>query len=182
MSKIGKKPISLPEKVKVNVNQRLVTVEGPKGKLDFNLPTGITVDVKKDSVLVRRSGGSKQQKILHGLSRSMLNNMITGVSRGFSKHLEIKGIGYRAQLKGKILNLQLGFSHPVEFKIAKGVTIELPTPTEIVVKGIDKQLVGEVAAEIRDYYRPEPYKGKGIRYKGEFVRRKAGKAVTTTQA
>lgn len=177
MSRIGKKPITIPSGVKVNLAGRTLKVEGTKGKLELDIHPRMKVEVKDNEVLVKRPSDIKLDKSLHGLTRSLIQNMIIGVTEGYIKELEIHGVGLRAQVQGKKLNLQLGFSHPVNYEIPQGITIETPKPTEIVIKGIDKQQVGEVAAEIRDYYKPEPYKGKGIRYKGERVRRKAGKTV-----
>ncbi len=177
MSLIGKKPIDIPNNVKVKVEQSRVFVEGPKGKLDYRIPYGIQVEISDSKVFVKRIADNKFNKSLHGLVRSMINNMITGVSSGFTKELEIQGVGYRGQIQGKTLQLQLGFSHQVNYPIPEGITIETPKPTNIIVKGFDKQKVGQVAAEIRDFFKPEPYKGKGIRYVGEYVRKKAGKAV-----
>jgi len=177
MSRIGKRPINIPEGVKVQKRDNVVYVEGPKGKLDYSLAQGIDVDIKDNTIVVIRSSDDKQQRALHGLARALIANMIKGVMEGFSKQLEIIGVGFKAQVSGKKLTLNLGFSHPIEYRIQDGITIETPKPTQIVVKGIDKQAVGETAAEIRDFYKPEPYKGKGIRYVGEYVRKKAGKTV-----
>lgn len=177
MSKIGKRPIKLPEKVKVNFINNKILVEGPKGKLELEIPEQIKVKLEEDKIFVSRTSDQDEAKALHGLMRSLINNMVLGVTQGFEKELEIVGIGYRAQVKGKKLVLQLGFSHPVEYEIPEGITVETPSATTIVVKGIDKQKVGQIAAEIRACYKPEPYKGKGIRYKGEIVRKKVGKAV-----
>lgn len=177
MSRIGKRPIQIPKGVKVQKKDNAVYVEGPKGKLDYSLPVGIDVVIKDNLLSVSRSSDTKQQKSLHGLTRALINNMIKGVTEGFIKQLEIIGVGFKAQVSGKKLVLNLGFSHPVEHPIPERITIETPKPTQIIVKGIDKQEVGETAAEIRDYYKPEPYKGKGIRYVGEYVRKKAGKTV-----
>ncbi|MDP8216066.1 MAG: 50S ribosomal protein L6 [Candidatus Kaelpia imicola] len=176
MSRIGKKPISINAKVKVRIENSITYVEGSKGKLESPIPEGIIVEVGENQIVVKRSSGEKRFRALHGLTRSLVNNMVTGVTEGFQKELEIIGVGYKAQVQGKKLSLQIGKSHPVEYSIPDGISIEIPKPTVIIVKGIDKQFVGEVAAEIRAYYPPEPYKGKGIRYKGEYVRKKAGKA------
>jgi len=176
MSRIGKKPVNIDSKVKVKIDNGLIYVEGPKGKLHFTVPHGIEIDIKDNQIIVKRLSEEKKICALHGLTRAIVNNMIVGVKDGFQKELEIIGVGYRAQVQGKKLVLQLGFSHPVEYSIPEGITVEVPKPTSIIVKGIDKQFVGEVAAEIRSYYPPEPYRGKGIRYKGEYVRKKAGKA------
>lgn len=177
MSRIGKRPIDIPRGVKVQKKDTTVYVEGPKGKLDYSLPPGIDVDIKDTTIAVARSADNKQQRALHGLARALIANMVKGVVEEFSKQLEIIGVGFKTQLSGKKLILNLGFSHPVEYQIPDGITIETPKPTQIMVKGIDKQAVGEVAAEIRGFYKPEPYKGKGIRYVGEYVRKKAGKTV-----
>ncbi len=177
MSRIGKKPIQVPDKVKVKIESGKVFAEGPKGKLDWVLPGNVSVKLENSQVIVGRLTEDKKSFSFQGLVRAYVNNMIKGVNEGYVKNLEIHGVGYRAQLQGKALNLQLGFSHPVVYVIPEGISIKTPKPTEIVVEGIDKAKVGEVAAEIRDYLRPEPYKGKGIRYVGEYVRKKAGKAV-----
>jgi len=176
MSRIGKRPVPLPNNVKCDFKEREITIAGPKGKLNFQIPQGIEVEIESNKIIVKRENDEKRIRALHGLTRAIINNMVIGVTEGFQKELEIVGVGYRAQVQGKKLVLQLGFSHPVEYHIPEGITIETPNPTTIIVKGIDKQKVGEVAAEIRAYYPPEPYKGKGIRYRGEYVRRKAGKA------
>jgi large subunit ribosomal protein L6 len=175
VSRIGKSPIEVPSGVDVTVDGRTVTVKGPKGQLTqtFNEDMKITLD--DGSILVERPSDEREHRSLHGLTRSLIANMVTGVSEGFSKSLEIVGVGYRAQLKGKDIEMQLGLSHPVVVKAEDGITFEVPSPNKIVVSGIDKQRVGQIAAEIRDWRRPEPYKGKGIRYEGEYVRRKVGK-------
>ena len=177
MSRIGKRPISIPQGVKVQKKDNTVHVEGPKGKLDYTLPYGINVEIKDNTLAVSRSADNKQQRALHGLARALLANMIKGVVEEFSKQLEIVGVGYKAQISGKRLIINLGFTHPIEYPIPDGITIEAPKPIQIIVRGVNKQLVGEVAAELRDFYRPEPYKGKGIRYTGEYVRKKVGKTV-----
>ena len=177
MSRIGVKPIVLPQNVKVNLTKTQVQIEGPKGKLQFPLHARINVNVEGAQIKVSRVGNGRNERALHGLTRAMIANMIKGVNEGFSKGLEMTGVGYRAQLSGKKLVLQLGFSHPIEYLIPEGITLETPKPTQIVVKGIDKQQVGQVASNIRAFLPPEPYKGKGIRYVGEYVRRKAGKAM-----
>lgn len=180
MSRIGKKPIDLPGGVKAAVANNVITVEGAKGKLTLNIPPKFKVEVKDNKVTVARPSDAKQDKSTHGLIRSLINNMAIGVSAGYKKELEISGVGFKAAVQGKVLNLQLSYTHPINFNIPDGVTVETPKPTSIVIKGIDKTKVGEAAAKIRDYYRPEPYKGKGIKYVGEHVRRKAGKSVTGT--
>lgn len=178
MSRIGRKPIDLPENVKLEITDNTVIVEGPKGKLSYKLPQGIFVETEDGKIKVKRKDDSKFLKSQHGLVRSLIFNMIRGVLEGYQKELEIVGVGYKGQVKGNCLILNLGFSHPVEFLIPEDVKITTPKPTEIVVSGIDKQRVGQIASEIRRIFPPEPYKGKGIRYKGEFVRRKLGKQVT----
>jgi large subunit ribosomal protein L6 len=177
MSRIGKKAIFIPKNVKVDHQNGLVTVEGSKGKLTYTIPPSLTLEVNDSQILIKRQSESKIDRSAHGLARALINNMIKGVTDGFSKELEIEGVGFRAQVQGKILNLQLGFSHSINFNIPEGIVIETPKPNQIAVKGIDKSKVGEVAAEIRAFYPPEPYKGKGIHYVGEYIRRKAGKTV-----
>lgn len=177
MSRVGLKPISLPAKVSVKVDAGKVVVEGPKGKLDLALPSGITVQAEDSSVVVSRATEARDHRALHGTVRSLVNNMITGVSQGFVKDLEIQGVGLRAAVKGKDLDLSLGKSHPILHPIPAGLTVTVNENTKIKVEGIDKQLVGQFAAEVRGYYPPEPYKGKGVRYAGEKVRRKEGKSV-----
>lgn len=177
MSRIGKKPILVLDKVKVTVDKNVIIIEGPKGKLENKIHHRMQVELKDKEIIVKRSSDLKLDKSLHGLTRSLIQNMVIGVTSGYMKELEIQGVGLRAQVQSKKLNLQLGFSHPINYEIPGDITIETPKPTQIIIKGIDKQKVGEVAAEIRGFYKPEPYKGKGIRYKGEYVRRKAGKAV-----
>jgi len=177
MSRIGKEPISVPSDVQVSIEGRNVGVSGPKGSLDLDVPGEIEVRQEDDMILVERPNDDRKNKALHGLTRSLVNNMVIGVSEGFKKELEIVGVGYRAAEKGSNgLELQLGFSHPVEVKAPEGITFEVPEPTRIIVSGINKEVVGQVAADIRSYRKPEPYKGKGIRYAGEYVARKAGKA------
>ena len=177
MSRIGKKPVAIPAGVKAAVNSNMITIEGPKGKLNYSFDPNFKVVVKDNAVTVTRPSDAKQDKATHGLIRSLINNMIIGVTEGYKKELEITGVGFKAAIQGKVLNLQLSYSHPINYNIPEGLTIETPKPTIITIKGIDKAKVGEAAAEIRDFYRPEPYKGKGIKYAGEHVRRKAGKAV-----
>ena len=178
MSRVGVKPIALPEKVKVSRNGEEVTVEGPKGKLNWTLPEGIELKEEEGSVNIERASDKRNHRALHGTARSLIQNMVQGVSEGFSKELEINGVGLRAALKGKDLDLSLGKSHPFLHPIPEGLTVSVSEITKIKVEGIDKQLVGQFAAEVRRYYPPEPYKGKGIRYVGEYVRRKAGKSVS----
>ena len=176
MSRIGKEPISVPSDVQVSIEGRSVGVTGPKGSLDLDLPGEINVRQEDGTVLVERPNDDRKNKALHGLTRSLINNMVIGVSEGFKKELEIVGVGYRAAKSGDGLELQLGFSHPVKVKAPDGITFDVPEPTQIIVSGINKEVVGQVAADIRSYRKPEPYKGKGIRYAGEYVARKAGKA------
>lgn len=177
MSRIGKKPVAAPKGVNIEIKETFINVKGPKGQLQLRFPKRFKVESKDENILISRPTDSKLDKSMHGTIRSIISNMIKGVTEGFSKELEIRGLGFRAQLQGKTLNLQLGFTHPVNFNIPEGIQIELPKPTQIIIKGPDKQLVGEVAAKIRSFRKPEPYKGTGIRYRDEFVRRKAGKAV-----
>ena len=177
MSRVGKRPIVVPSGVRVGIAQDKVTVQGPKGKLELAIFPGFKVEQKEKELIVKRPTESKNHLALHGTLRSLVNNMIVGVSQGFVKELEIQGMGYRAQVQGSKLTMRLGFSHEVEFPVPQGITVKTPKPTQISVEGIDKYQVGEVAAMIREYYKPEPYKGKGIRYKGEYVRHKAGKTV-----
>ena len=176
MSRIGKEPISVPTDVNISIQGRNVGVTGPKGSLDLDLPGEIDVRQEDGTVLVERPNDDRKNKALHGLTRSLINNMVIGVSEGFKKELEIVGVGYRAAKSGDGLELQLGFSHPVKVKAPEGITFDVPEPTQIIVSGINKEVVGQVAADIRSYRKPEPYKGKGIRYAGEYVARKAGKA------
>jgi len=177
MSRVGLKPITLPEKVAVKVDGNTVNVEGPKGKLEFSVPSGISLRSEDGSVIVSRATEQREHRALHGTVRSIVNNMITGVSEGFVKDLEIHGVGLRAAVKGSDLDLSLGRSHPLLHPIPSGLTVTVNENTKIKVEGIDKQLVGQFAAEVRAFYKPEPYKGKGVRYVGEKVRRKEGKSV-----
>ena len=177
MSRVGLKPISLPEKVSVKEDAGSITVEGPKGKLEFSLPKGISLAQEDGSVELKRETELRQHRALHGTCRSIVNNMIIGVTTGFKKNLEIIGVGFRAAVKGDKLDLSLGKSHPILHPIPSGVKVTVTDNTKIEVEGIDKQEVGQFAAEVRGYYPPEPYKGKGVRYVGEYVRRKAGKSV-----
>lgn len=178
MSRVGLKPITLPEKVAVSVDSNnVVAVEGPKGKLTFSLPAGISLENKENEVVVSRVSESRQHRALHGTARSLVQNMIIGVSTGFVKELEIQGVGLRAAVKGADLDLSLGRSHPLLHPIPTGITVTVTDNTKIKVEGIDKQQVGQFAAEVRGFYPPEPYKGKGVRYVGEYVRRKEGKSV-----
>jgi large subunit ribosomal protein L6 len=175
MSRIGRKPIPVPDSVSVEVGPGRVSVKGPKGELAQTLSVDMKVEQADGVVTVARPTDRGEHRALHGLTRSLIANMVEGVTDGFEKRLEIQGVGYRAQLKGKNLEMSLGFSHPVAIEAPEGIEFELPQPTEIVVRGIDKQLVGQVAADIRKRRPPEPYKGKGIRYSGEHVARKVGK-------
>jgi len=178
MSRIGKTPITLPEKVKVSLSDgQKVTVEGPKGKLNWELPKAISLATEGTTLTLLRSDEERTTRALHGLSRALLNNMVTGVSKGFRKDLEIQGVGFRAAVKGDKLDLSIGYSHPVLFPIPKEIKVVVTDNTKISIEGIDKHLVGQVAADIRAFYPPEPYKGKGIRYSDEKVRRKEGKTV-----
>ena len=175
MSRIGNKTITIPAGVEISVNSNEVTVKGPKGTLTRQFSPLITVKVEGSEVNCVRANEDKHTKQLHGTTRALINNMIIGVSDGFKKQLEIQGIGYKAALQGKNLVLTIGYSHDINYEIEDGITVEVPNPTTIIVSGIDKQRVGEVSAVIRSYRKPEPYKGKGIRYKGEFVPHKEGK-------
>jgi large subunit ribosomal protein L6 len=178
MSRIGNKAVDIPDKVKVNIdNAGAVSVEGPKGKLSWTLPPSIKGSVKENRVSIVRDAETRSVKALHGLSRALVHNMVQGVSEGFSKQLEIEGVGFKAAVQGANLNLSLGFSHPIVFSIPKEIKITVTDNTKIAIQGIDKKLVGQVAADIRRFYPPEPYKGKGVRYAGEQVRRKEGKTV-----
>ena len=177
MSRVGIKPIALADKVSIKVDGNTVNVEGPKGKLSLDLPEGITVSEEDGQVTVGRASEQRHLRALHGTFRSLINNLVVGVSEGFVKELEIQGVGLRAAVKGKDLDLSLGKSHPILHPIPEGLKVEVNENTKINVEGIDKQLVGQFAAEVRAYYPPEPYKGKGVRYVGEYVRRKAGKSV-----
>ncbi len=175
MSRIGRKPVPVPEAVTVEVGPGRVAVKGPKGELTQSLSPEMTVEQDDGAIVVKRPTDRGEHRALHGLTRSLIANMVEGVTDGFEKKLEIQGVGYRAQLKGKKLELALGYSHPVAVDPPEGIEFEVPQPTEIIVRGIDKQLVGQVAADIRKRRPPEPYKGKGIRYRGEHVLRKVGK-------
>jgi large subunit ribosomal protein L6 len=178
MSRIGNKAVEIPDKVKVNIdNKGAVSVEGPKGKLSWRLPRDIKGSVKDNRVSLMREAETRSVKALHGLSRSLVHNMVQGVSEGFSKQLEIEGVGFKAAMQGSTLNLSLGFSHPVLFPIPKEIKITIAEGTKLTIQGIDKKLVGQVTADIRRFYPPEPYKGKGVRYAGEQIRRKVGKTV-----
>ena len=175
MSRIGRKPIELPGGVSVSILPGRVMVNGPLGELSQEVPARMKVEQADGSIVVTRPTERGDDRALHGLTRTLIANMVEGVTKGFEKRLELQGVGYRAALQGADLRLDVGYSHPVVMKARQGITFEVPTPTEIVVKGVDKQQVGQIAAEIRKVRPPEPYKGKGIRYQGEYVRRKVGK-------
>lgn len=176
MSRIGKKPIEIPSAVTFSQDGQTVTAKGPKGELSFTLPDSVTGKVEDGHFTVTPvDENDKTGKAMWGMSRTMVGNLIEGVTEGFKKELELRGVGYRAQMKGSTLSMQLGFSHDVDYEAPEGITIEAPKPTQITVSGINKQKVGQVAAEIRSYRKPEPYKGKGVRYVGEYVRIKEGK-------
>ena len=175
MSRIGKKPVELPSGVTASVSGQTVEVKGPKGSRSFSATDDVTITLEENAVAVAPRGNSKRARQQWGMSRTMIANLVTGVSQGFKKELEITGVGYRAQMHGNVLKLNLGLSHDVDYKAPEGVKITAPKQTEIIVEGIDQQQVGQVAAEIREWRKPEPYKGKGIRYKGEFIFRKEGK-------
>jgi large subunit ribosomal protein L6 len=177
VSRIGKAPIPLPSGVEVSLTNGRVAVKGPQGSLERVIPAPITIRQGEGELLVERPDDERENRALHGLTRSLVNNMVVGVTNGFSKELEIVGVGYRATAQGdRKIELALGFSHPVNVEAPEGISFEVPTPTRVIIKGIDKELVGQVAADIRKIRKPEPYKGKGVRYLGEHVRRKAGKA------
>lgn len=175
MSRIGKKPVTVPAGVTLTQNGQHVSVKGPKGTLEFTLPDAVTGKLDGEEFSVTPLNEDKAGKSMWGMSRTMIANLIEGVTNGFSKNLELQGVGYRAQVQGSKLTMQLGFSHDIVFEAPEGITIVAPKPTQITVSGIDKQAVGQAAAKIREYRKPEPYKGKGVRYEGEYVRRKEGK-------
>lgn len=175
MSRIGKLPIEIPAGVDVEVDAGVVRVKGPKGELSQSVSRDLSFEREDSKLLVKRPTDRKDHRALHGLTRTLINNMVLGVTEGFEKRLEIQGVGYRAQLRGKSLELAVGFSHPVKVEAPDGIEFEVPVPTQVVVRGIDKQVVGEIAARIRKVRPPEPYKGKGVRYAGEHVSRKVGK-------
>jgi large subunit ribosomal protein L6 len=175
VSRIGKAPIPVPRGVEVTLNPRHVRVKGPKGTLERSLPQDISVDLQGDQIVVTRPSDSGEHRSLHGLTRTLVANLVVGVTEEFSKNLEIHGVGYRAILKGNDLEMSLGFSHPVIYPAPEGITFEVPSPTRITVRGADKELVGQVAAEIRAKRKPDPYKQKGVRYAGEQIKKKAGK-------
>ena len=182
MSRIGRKPIALPKGVKIERKDGTLKVTGPKGELSARVPDSITFDVKDSVVMVTRASDVKSDRALHGTWRAHLANMVNGVSVGFQRKLEIVGVGYKAEMKGKKLQLALGYSHPILFGPPGEIKVETPIPTNILVSGTDKQLVGQVASKIRSFRPPEPYKGKGIKYEGEYIRRKAGKAAAAAGA
>jgi large subunit ribosomal protein L6 len=177
MSRIGKQPIAIPPKVKVEVKGQKVSVEGPKGKLNWELPRRTSLKVENGKVVVSREGDDADAKALHGMSRALVNNMVRGVSEGFVKKLEIQGVGFKAAVQGSNVNLSLGYSHPIVYPIPAQIKVTVEENTKITVEGPDRQTVGQVAAELRDFYPPEPYKGKGVRYTDERVIRKEGKTV-----
>lgn len=176
MSRIGKRPITIPNKVTVNIDGSHIAVKGPKGELSRVLPAAVTVEQEGETLLVKRRDESRTSRQLHGLSRTLVANMVEGVSQGFVRRLEIQGVGYRAQVQGRNLTLNVGYSHPVQIEPPAGIQLAVETNTNVIVSGFDKEIVGNIAAQIRAVRPPEPYKGKGIRYAGEVVRRKAGKA------
>jgi len=176
MSRIGKVPVSIPDGVKVALDGQTVSVTGPKGSLSLELRPEIEATVDGSTVVVRKKGESRAARELYGLSRTLIANMVEGVSKGFEKKLEIVGVGYRAAVQGKVLNLSLGYSHPILYNLPEGISVNIENQTQVTVSGIDKQLVGQVAAEIRAFRKPEPYKGKGVKYADEVIKRKAGKA------
>jgi len=175
VSRIGKAPIAIPAQAKVEVLENVVSVAGPKGKLDLQIHPGMGIRLEDDKIWVSRPSDEKAHKALHGLVRSLLANMVEGVTKGFEKRMELVGLGYRAQMQGEELILSLGFSHPINYPVPPDVKIVAETPTSLVISGIDKQRVGQVAAQIRSFRKPEPYKGKGVKYANERIRRKAGK-------
>jgi large subunit ribosomal protein L6 len=177
MSRIGKMPVVVPPKVKVEVKGQKVHVEGPKGKLDFELPRRTTAKVDGGNLVVSRDGEDAEARSLHGTTRAILNNMVKGVSEGFVKKLEIQGVGFKAAVQGKVVNLALGYSHPINYPIPDSVSVKVEENTKLTIEGPNKELVGKVASELRAYYPPEPYKGKGVRYTDEHVVRKEGKTV-----
>lgn len=178
MSRVGKKPIEIPKTVKLNLDKQTVNVEGPKGKLSFSMNQRVKMSAKDGVFKVEAYSDSKSDNALQGTTRSVVANMLRGVTEGYQKELLIEGVGFKAALQGKQLNLSLGFTHPVLFDVPEGLTVEVPKPTTVIVKGIDKVKVGQFAAKIHKVYEAEPYKGKGVRYAGEVIRRKAGKTVT----
>jgi large subunit ribosomal protein L6 len=182
VSRIGKRPVHIVKGVKVEKKDGVVRITGPKGELNAQIPSSIGVEVKEGEIVLTRSSDIKSQKALHGTWRAHVNNMMKGVAEGFQKRLEIVGVGYKAEVKGKKIQLVLGYSHPILFIPPPGIKVEVPQPTSLVISGIDKHLVGQVAAKLRSFRPPEPYKGKGVKYEGEYIRRKAGKAAATAGA
>jgi large subunit ribosomal protein L6 len=182
VSRIGRKPVPVVKGIKIERSAETLKVKGPKGELTAKVPASIGVEVKDSEVIITRSSDEKSQRALHGTWRALINNLVKGVSEGFQRKLEIVGVGYKAEMKGKKLQLSLGYSHPILFVPPDSVKIETPIPTNILISGIDKQLVGQVASKIRSFRPPEPYKGKGVKYEGEYIRRKAGKAAATAGA
>ncbi|MEO6035659.1 MAG: 50S ribosomal protein L6 [Verrucomicrobiota bacterium] len=177
MSRIGKSPIVVPSAVKVNVSGKKISAQGPKGKLDMELPRRTSLKIEGDKIVVSRDGEDAEAKAMHGLGRALLNNMVQGVSVGFSKKLEINGVGFKAAVQGNVVNLSLGYSHPINYPIPAQIKVTVEENTKVTIEGPNKQVVGQVAAEIRAYYPPEPYKGKGVKYSDEKVIRKEGKTV-----
>lgn len=175
MSRIGKKPIALPQGVKVDIKDGMVSVQGPRGSLSRPLLEGIQVDMEEGALLIKRANDTKRVRSYHGLMRTLVANMVDGVSKGFEKKLEIVGIGYRSELQGNNIVLYLGYSHPINFPLPTGISADIEKQTIVTIKGIDKELVGQISAKIRDLRRPDPYKGKGVKYAGEVLRKKAGK-------
>jgi len=182
VSRIGRKPIPVVKGVKIDRSGELLKVKGPKGEMVAKFPTSLGLEVSDTEIVVTRSSDVKSQRALHGTWRAIISNLVKGVSDGFQRKLEIVGVGYKAEMKGKKLQLNLGYSHPILFSPPEGVKLEAPAPTAITISGIDKQLVGQVASKLRSFRPPEPYKGKGVKYEGEFIRRKAGKAAATAGA
>jgi large subunit ribosomal protein L6 len=176
MSRIGRAPVTVPDKVEIDISDRTVKVKGPKGELSVPLGRGVEIRQEDAELIVERQSNTPDHRAMHGLTRSLIQNAVTGVTDGFAKTLVIQGVGYRGSLQGRDINLQVGYSHPVTIRPREGIEFEIPNPTTIVVRGIDKQRVGQMAAEIRQVRPPEPYKGKGIRYSDEQIRRKVGKA------
>ncbi|SEL46340.1 large subunit ribosomal protein L6 [Atopomonas hussainii] len=175
MSRVAKNPVKLPSGVEIKIAGQLLSVKGAKGALELNLHSSIEIEQADGEVRVKARNGDQLARAMSGTTRALVNNMVTGVSQGFERKLQLVGVGYKAQAKGQVLSLSLGFSHPIDYELPAGITAETPSQTDILIKGIDKQLVGQVAAEIRDFRRPEPYKGKGVRYADEVVRRKEAK-------
>jgi large subunit ribosomal protein L6 len=182
VSRIGRKPIAIAPGVKIQLADGTIKVTGSRGELSATVPPSIGVEIREHDVLITRSSDTKSQVSLHGTWRALINNMVKGVSTGFERKLEIVGVGYKAEIKGKKIQFALGYSHPILFEPPGGIKVEIPAPTNITVSGIDKQLVGQVAAKLRSFRPPEPYKGKGVKYEGEYIRRKAGKAAATAGA